>query len=90
MPVPRIPSRDPVGLARSDWTAPTLPGDSRRMNRYFPAAALLLLAACSASDEQPGGLTADEAKQLDDAAAMLDANAVDLNALDANATDPEG
>lgn len=59
------------------------------MNRLFPAAALLLLAACS-GDDQPGGLTADEAKQLDEAAAMLDANAVDLNALDDNATDPEG
>lgn len=74
----------------SDWTAPTLPDDTCRMNRLFPAAALLLLAACSGSDDQPGGLTADEAKQLDEAAAMLDANAVDLNALDDNATDPEG
>jgi hypothetical protein len=45
------------------------------------AAAALLLAACSGGGEQPGDVTADEARQLDDAAAMLDANSVDLNAV---------
>ncbi|KQN25392.1 hypothetical protein ASE86_03885 [Sphingomonas sp. Leaf33] len=29
----------------------------------------------------PGGMTASEAQELNDAAAMLDANAVDLNAV---------
>ncbi|HVF95401.1 MAG TPA: hypothetical protein VM900_13895 [Sphingomonas sp.] len=45
-------------------------------------AATLLLAACSqtASDE-PGAVSADEARQLNDAAAMLDANSVDADAL---------
>jgi hypothetical protein len=42
----------------------------------FPA----LLAACSPASE-PGAVTADEAHQLNEAAAMLDANSVDLNAV---------
>lgn len=45
-------------------------------------AAALLLAACSHEpDPQPGGITADDQAQLNDAAAMLDANSVDLNAV---------
>ncbi|WP_235527859.1 hypothetical protein [Sphingomonas sp. Leaf38] len=46
-------------------------------------AAVLLpvaLAACSPASE-PGAVTADEAHQLNEAAAMLDANSVDLNAV---------
>ena len=51
--------------------------------------AALLLAACSSDPEpQPGGLTADDQAQLNDAAAMLDANSVDLNAVTANEATP--
>jgi hypothetical protein len=39
-----------------------------------------LLAACSADPAPPGGLTADDERQLNEAAEMLDANAVALNA----------
>lgn len=48
-------------------------------------AAALLLAACSGGKDQPGAVTADEARQLNDAAAMLDANSVDANAVGADA-----
>ena len=40
--------------------------------------ATFALAACSPASE-PGAVTADEAHQLNEAAAMLDANSVDLN-----------
>jgi hypothetical protein len=50
----------------------------------FPA----LLAACSPASE-PGAVTADEAHQLNEAAAMLDANSVDLNAVAAAPEDTE-
>ena len=40
-----------------------------------------LLAACSREPEPPSGITADEAQQLNDAAAMLDANSVDAEVL---------
>jgi len=50
------------------------------MTRILLIAALLSLAACSSSD-QPTGLSAEENRQLNEAAAMLDANAVDLNAM---------
>ena len=46
------------------------------------------LAACSPSSE-PGAVTADEAHQLNEAAAMLDANSVDLNAVAAAPEDTE-
>ena len=42
--------------------------------------AISTLAACSPASE-PGAVTADEAHQLNEAAAMLDANSVDLNAV---------
>lgn len=42
--------------------------------------ALLLLAACSGQSDQYGAVTADEARQLNEAAEMLEANSVDLNA----------
>jgi len=50
----------------------------------FPA----LLAACSPASE-PGAVTADEAHQLNEAAAMLDANSVNLNAVAAAPEDTE-
>ena len=64
------------------------------MTRILMTAALLTLAACSSND-QPKGLSAAENDQLNDAVAMLDANAVDLNAMapsdveDENPTDNE-
>jgi hypothetical protein len=42
----------------------------------------ILLAACSGGGEQPGAVTADEARELNEAAEMLDANAVSLNAVE--------
>lgn len=44
----------------------------------------LLLAACSGSSDDPRAVTPDEAAQLNDAAAMLDANSIDLNAIDSD------
>ena len=50
-----------------------------------------LLGACSSHGDQPGAVTADEARQLNDAAAMLDANSVDANSVtpDANESDAQ-
>ncbi len=48
---------------------------------------LLSLAACSGGSDDPRAVTPDEAAQLNDAAAMLDANSIDLNAVDADARD---
>ncbi|TPG15269.1 hypothetical protein [Sphingomonas oligophenolica] len=61
---------------------------TRRAAPLLIASALLvgtpLLSACSGgSDAPPGTTTADEDRQLNDAAAMLDANSIDLNAVDA-------
>ena len=42
---------------------------------------ILLLAACGSQGDAPGSVTQDEADQLNDAAAMLDANSVDANAV---------
>lgn len=45
-----------------------------------PIALTLSLAACGSDDRgDPGGLTASEAQELNDAAAMLDANVIELN-----------
>jgi hypothetical protein len=44
--------------------------------------AAALLTACSRPADPPGGVTADEARQLNDAAAMLDANSVDAGAIE--------
>lgn len=49
------------------------------------AIALLALVACSANDD-PGAITADQQQQLNDAAAMLDANSVALDTVSDNAT----
>jgi len=48
------------------------------------AGALLALAACSRGADQTGAASPEEASQLNDAAAMLDANSVDADALSAN------
>ena len=51
-----------------------------RVLRLAAVLPLALLGACgSADDAQPGGITASEAQELNDAAEMLDANAVELN-----------
>ncbi len=50
--------------------------------------AVSALAACSPESE-PGAVTADEAHQLNEAAAMLVANSVDLNAVAAAPEDTE-
>lgn len=47
---------------------------------------LLGIAACSAEPSDPGAVTADEEQQLNDAAAMLDANSVSLDAIEDNGT----
>jgi len=44
--------------------------------RLFAFAALLALAACGRGNEGAGGLSADEERELDNAAAMLDDNNV--------------
>lgn len=44
--------------------------------------ALLALAACGDAGEVPGGVSADEAAALNDAAVMLDANSVSADQLD--------
>lgn len=51
------------------------------MTRAAILLAALLLPACSAEPEQPGGVTADEARQLNEAAAMLDNDSVSADAL---------
>ena len=52
--------------------------------RLSPLPALALLCACGGGSEtaDPGGISASEAQDLNDAAAMLDANAIELNAVD--------
>ena len=52
-------------------------------------AAAALLAACHSSPSDTGTITHSEARQLDEAATMLDANSVDANAVDMNASDQE-
>lgn len=42
--------------------------------------AALLLAACGSELDQPGGVTADQARQLNEAAAMLDNDSVSADA----------
>jgi hypothetical protein len=59
------------------------------IRRLAPLASLLLLVACSGSEDvDPGGMSASEAQELNDAAAMLDANAVDLNEVTGNEVTP--
>ena len=49
----------------------------------------LLLAACSGGGEQLGAVTANEARELNEAAEMLDANAVSLNAVEEDEEEAE-
>ncbi len=58
----------------------------RRSLLALLTAPLVLLAACH-GDRQPGATTASEDKQLSDAAAMLDANSMEVNAVDGNSAD---
>ena len=65
-------------------------GDGRRPHLLAAAAlALASLAACSRGGDDPGAVSADEAAQLNDAAAMLDANSIDLDAVTSNDTDAQ-
>ncbi len=48
--------------------------------RAAAGALLALLAACSSQPGAPGAVSADEARQLNEAAASLDANSVDAPA----------
>jgi len=48
--------------------------------RLAPAVVALTLAGCGADEPaDPGGLSASEAQELNDAAAMLDANSIALD-----------
>lgn len=49
---------------------------------------LLIASGCSSEPTEPGAVTADEERQLNDAAAMLDANSVSLEAVDDNGIAP--
>jgi hypothetical protein len=52
------------------------------IRRAIPAAALLLaITACNNSGTDATGATPSEARQLNEAAAMLDANSVNANAV---------
>lgn len=57
-------------------------------NLIVPAMALMLAACGDGADRTPGGVSADEAAALNDAAAMLDVNSVSEAAIDADATEP--
>ncbi|MDB5703576.1 MAG: hypothetical protein JWN66_692 [Sphingomonas bacterium] len=52
-------------------------------------AAVFMLAACHGSDTSPGADTPAQQQQLNDAAAMLDANSVDMNAVAPNSTNED-
>lgn len=52
------------------------------MPRSILPFALLALAGCGGADQPPGGVSADEAAALNDAAVMLDANSVSPDAID--------
>ncbi len=73
----RLPGHDSVGERDGK-------GRVRNLTSRAAMGALLFLAACSAQPDSPGATTADEARQLNDAAAMLDANSVDADAIDPN------
>ncbi len=49
---------------------------------------IALLSACNGT-RQPGATSAAEDRQLDEAAAMQDANSMEVNAIDANKVDAD-
>jgi len=59
-----------------------------RLNVASALGLALFLAACSSHSDAPGSTTADEARQLNDAAEMLDANSVDADAVTQNESAP--
>ena len=61
-------------------------GEHRRRTRLAACALLpaMLLASCGGAADEAGAVSADEAAQLNDAAAMLDANSVALDAVTSN------
>ena len=59
------------------------------MKRLSTLVPLLFLAGCHGAESTPGATSPAEAEQLNDAAAMLDANSVDINAVTANTTDQD-
>ena len=58
----------------------------KRLAIFLP---LLFVAACHQADSTPGAATPAEAQQLNDAAAALDANSVDINAVTTNSSQQE-
>ncbi|MEO6215846.1 MAG: hypothetical protein ABIO86_07435 [Sphingomonas sp.] len=58
----------------------------KRLSMLLPA---LFLVGCQGADSTPGAANPAEAEQLNDAAAMLDANSVDINAVTANSMDQD-
>ena len=61
----------------------------KRLAILIPLLLPLLVGACNRTDPAPGEASPAEAQQLNDAAAMLDANSVDINAVAPNSTDQE-
>ena len=54
----------------------------------LPLALLAGTAACSRAADDPGGIGADDQRQLNAAAEMLDANSVDANVLNDHESSP--
>ena len=53
--------------------------DRVRRSLLVAAALLLPLVGCSRGDEDPSAIAADDQRQLNDAAAMLESNGIDVN-----------
>ncbi|EZP53495.1 MULTISPECIES: hypothetical protein, partial [Sphingomonas] len=64
-------------------------GRHRPSPRLIAAVLPLALLACARGHDDSGAVSADEAAQLNDAAAMLDANSIDLDAVTTNDTDAQ-
>lgn len=54
------------------------------MRMTILAMMMLSLTACGGAEQVPGGVSADEAAALNDAAVMLDANSVSADAIETN------